>query len=171
PARFIFPRAFMFRCLSLFLLAAGPVVADCSTPDATFVQCRIEASTKILEVCAEQDAAVYRFGLPGRPEMELFEPYAMLDYQPWPGVGRDIWEEASFYNEEYRYTAFAGAERQVGTAETTQLFGGVIVSKDGEELARLDCDPDTVTFGFGTGLSEGKSRAGYSWIPGEGWVR
>jgi len=74
----------VIRCLSLCHLAAGPAVADCSTPHATFVQCRIEGSPKILEICAEQDAAVYRFGPPGRPEMELFEPYAMLDHQPWP---------------------------------------------------------------------------------------
>ncbi|MBY6118844.1 hypothetical protein [Mameliella alba] len=161
----------MIRCLSLFLLAAGPAVADCSTSESTFVQCRIAGSTKILEVCAEQDAAVYRFGPAGRPEMELFEPYAMLDYQPWPGVGRDIWEEASFRNEEYRYTVFAGVERQVGDTETSQRFGGVTVSRDGKDLARLECDPDTVTFGFGTGLSDGKSRAGYRWLPGEGWVR
>ena len=31
-------------------------------------------------------------------------------------------------------------------------FGGIDVAKNGEHLARIECVPDTVTYGFGGGI-------------------
>lgn len=162
----------MFRTLSLFLLAAGPAAAACSSADATFLWCRIQGSPKTLEVCAEWNGAVYRFGPPGRPELELFERYGPLDYEPWPGVGRDIWEAVTFYNGGYAYRVHGGVERQFdGGGSPTPQYGGVTVMKAGRDIATLDCDRYTVTFSHGDALMSGKARAGYRWEPGRGWTR
>ncbi len=159
----------MLRILPLFLLTAGPAFAACSSADASFLWCRIAGSPKTLEVCAEWNGVAYRFGPQGRPELELFETYAGLDYQPWPGVGMDIWENVTFYNGDYSYVVNGGVERQYDSYGSERSFGGVTVSKGGREIAWLECDRNAVTYNYGDALMNGKARAGYQWDPGSGW--
>lgn len=161
----------MFRLLPLILLAAGPAAAACSSADTTFLWCRIEGSPKQLEVCAEPYGAVYRYGPQGRPELELVERYDTLDYRPWPGVGRDIWEEVAFYNGGYTYLVHGGVDRQYqGNNLANAMYGGVTVSQGGREIASLTCERPAIDFPYSNGLSDGKARAGLRWEPGVGWV-
>lgn len=161
----------MLRLLPLFLLAAGPAAAACSSADSTFLSCRIEGSSKYLEVCADYSGAVYRFGPQGRPELELFAPYNTLDYRPWPGVGRDIWEEVAFYNGGYTYLVNGGVDRMATGNTEFADYGGVTVSRNGRDIASLTCDTYATEFRYSDGLSQGKARAGLRWEPGVGWLR
>ena len=42
-------------------------------------------------------------------------------------------------------------------------FGGIDVAKNGEHLARFECAPDTVTYGFGGGIYDAKVALGLEW--------
>lgn len=159
----------LFRLSALALmLSAGTAFATCSRTDATFVSCPVEGSGKWLEVCAEDWGAVYRYGLLGRPELELTEPYGALDYEPWPGVGRSIWETVTFYNGAYSYSVYISVDRM---DENVAPEGGVAVRKGEEVVASLTCAEGRADIGWTERLTEGKNRAGLTWDPSNGWSR
>ncbi|QRF65407.1 hypothetical protein [Ponticoccus alexandrii] len=149
-------------------LSTGAAFAACSTAEATFLSCPVEGSGKWLEVCAEDQAAVYRYGPSGHPELELVEQYGPLDYAPWPGVGRSVWETVTFYNGSYSYTVYISMDRM---DESAWPEGGVTVRNGGTDVAHLDCRPQEAQVGWTEGLTMGKERAGLRWDPGSGWIR
>lgn len=150
------------------VLSTSTAFAACSSSEKIFVSCPVQGSGKWLEVCAEDTAAVYRFGPSGHPELELVEQYGPLDYEPWPGVGRSVWESVTFYNGSYSYTAYITFDRMDGSAWPE---GGVTVRKGGSEVAHLECRPQEANVVWTEGFSMGKKRAGLRWEPGSGWVR
>ena len=132
------------------------------------MSCMIENSTKELSVCFTTETAFYRFGPVGEtPELELVEPVETLNYTPWPGVGRSIWESVQFHNAEYSYEVAAGFERPWGEEVYEDVpernFGGVVVRRNGKELTDLSCDRRSVDFTWTEDLSDAKRLWGYNW--------
>lgn len=132
--------------------------------------CQIEGRDTFLRVCFTPDTAFYRYGpLKSEPELEISEPVATLDYRPWPGAGRSIFEDVIFTNEGYRYGVFAGIDRmfddETEDDHPTPRFGGVSVKRGEDTLADLACDRATVDFDWGEELFEAKQALGYSWDP------
>ena len=120
---------------------------------------------KAVTVTHTDATATYRFGRPGREsELTITRPVADVHLTPWPGIGRTIWEEVTFFNEGHSYTLHASIERVYPDDENAEieahLFGGLIVRKGERELARLTCLPQTINFPWGTGLFDAKVGAG-----------
>ncbi|WP_375280424.1 hypothetical protein [Pseudooctadecabacter sp.] len=140
------------------------------------MSCQIDQSGQSLRVCFTADTAFYRFGPPkGEPDLEISQPLGFLDYQPWPGVGRSIFETVVFSNEGYDYTVFAGFDRMFGDEtekdHPSPRFGGVTVTRGEEELAALTCSRQTVDFAWGEGLFEAKQNLGYVWdFDSRSWI-
>lgn len=140
------------------------------------MSCQIEQSDSSLRVCFTADTAIYRFGSPKEePDLEITEPVGSLVYEPWPGVGRSIFETLVFSNEGYDYTVFAGFDRMFGDEteqdHPTPRFGGVTVSRGADELAALSCSRQTVDFVWGEGLFKAKQNLGYLWdFDSRSWV-
>jgi hypothetical protein len=128
---------------SLFLaltLLAAPAHAACQ-PDGEIFSCQI--GKKTLEVCHEGGALVYRFGPKGKAELTLSEPLETVTFNPWPGIGRYIWESIDFKNGDFIYRVYTSVER--GPDATTGLIGSVTVYEGETELAYLACDDGTPT--------------------------
>lgn len=156
----------------LFALFAftNPAWADCEVGEMTFMSCRIENSTSILRVCYDSQTVHYRFGAADQtPDLALSSSIAAVDYTPWPGVGRSIWEEIRFENDSYLYTVHAGFERMFDEEEYEDIphraFGGVSVTtgEDEAEVVTLSCERATVSFGWDDALFKAKNALGYAW--------
>ncbi|MCF2870018.1 hypothetical protein L0664_02965 [Octadecabacter sp. G9-8] len=142
--------------------------ADCLDGEGTFLSCRIADSENVLRVCFTATDTFYRFGPLGQtPDLELMEPIASVDYQPWNGVGRSISEAITFNTGPYSYLTYAGFERMFGEEEYEDIphrsFGGVTVTKNDTEIARLECDRSSVDFGWDVALFEAKQALGFVW--------
>lgn len=149
-------------------LLAGTAQGGCPTGEVSFLICRIQASDKSLSVCFDDQNAFYRFGVEGQqPELELTEPVATLDYEPWPGVSSTIWESVRFNNAGYQYEVYGAVERIYPEDEndeiTTRVKGGVHVTRGDQVVAELSCDPETLGFLWDEGLGAAKRNLGYSW--------
>ena len=145
--------ALAFACLATPALSCGVgqwEVFDCTLSDGK----------KQLRVCSTEEAANYSFAVPGQsPEIELFEPIDRLDYRPWNGVGRTLFEDATFNNESYSYSVYSVFDR---LTEGAMLEGGVVVKKDDVEIAHLRCDPGSVSARLDL-FYEFKARVGQCW--------
>ena len=141
--------------------------AACATNLQTFLSCEVGRSGKVLNVCFDDTIITYSFGRPGAPDLGLAETIADIDYTPWPGVGRSIWEEVRFENGEYSYITHAGFERMLGDEtdedNTDTHFGGVVVERGGDVIADLQCTPGTVDAPWGQELFLAKEAAGLTW--------
>lgn len=124
----------------LFALLPVPAAADCSGGDMVF-SCQI--GPKALELCHADGALTYTFGRAGKPELTLTEPLETVDFTPWPGAGRYIWEAVAFHNAGFSYEIHSGIER--GPDATTGREAALTVYEGETEIARLDCDADTAT--------------------------
>lgn len=145
---------------------ASPALADCGPGRELFMSCTVEGQGKRLEICFDRAVAVYRFGRPGAPELELAAPIAGLAYRPWPGVGSSIWEEVDFENAGHLYTVSAGVDRRAAGRDGDEagvMWGQVEVTRGGESLATLRCIPDSVAFPWTQALYLAKEAAGLSW--------
>ncbi len=154
--------------IMVLVVAACPAFADCPIGQEEFMSCNIENSKNVLSVCFDDTNAYYSFGPQGRsPDLALSEPIEMIDYTPWPGVGRAIWESLTFRNDEYSYTVVAGFDRMFGdeTEEDhpTPHFGEVQVKRDGETLVNLSCERGRTAFAWTPDIYEAKEAAGYEW--------
>ncbi|MEL6573809.1 MAG: hypothetical protein AAFQ64_19320 [Pseudomonadota bacterium] len=137
---------------------AAPVFASCDTP---FMKCTFQGGAKAVEICLSGSDVSYTFGRVGNAaELALSVPVVDVDYLPWPGVGSSIWETVTFYNDGYSYEVLVGFERN---PENPAHFGGITITKAGQELATLSCDPGSIDWGWGTDLFDAKAAAGLCW--------
>ena len=148
-------------CLSL----PAPAAAACQGEN--LFQCQI--GKKDLEVCRTGSAVSYSFGPKGKAEMQIATALSELDYQPWPGIGRAMWEAVSFHNGGVSYEVWSSFDR---LDENAQLEGGVNVIKGGKTVASLTCNKGSVEagldllYGAKEGIGQCWSRETHSWTPG-----
>lgn len=169
------------RWIELFLALSGvcmacPVWADCLAGQELFTSCQIADRATEVAVCFDDQIATYRYGpIGGAPELTLSESIAQVDFVPWPGVGRSIYEYVTFFNGAFSYEVGGGFQRPVDngeeTEENTEKYGWLTIEKDGEAVSSLECRPETVTYGFGGGIYDAKRAAGLEWDSGsKTWV-
>ncbi len=167
----------MMRAFFALLAFTSPAFAQCADGADTFLACRIEGSERRLEVCLASQNLTYRFGPPGAPELTLSAPVTAIDYTPWPGIGRTIYEELTFRSGDYRYVVFGGIERE-HDATTGEIiptrFGGVSVLPGADEtpLAAFHCAEGTVDFPWSEAIGDAKRLMGLTfdrqvqrWVP------
>lgn len=106
--------------------------------------------------------------------LEITTPIVDLDYLPWPGIGRNIWEAVTFSNDVYDYEVFTGFERgpDEGADGISPVYGGVVITRGALEIASLGCDEGMVKWGYGGGLYDAKAEAGQCWNshPDNNWT-
>lgn len=144
-----------------------PALAACDPP---FMGCTFNNGAKSVSICVDGDTATYAFGPTGEaPDLALRTPIAALDYQPWPGVGRTIFESVTFYNHDYSYTVISGVDRM--SADDSR-FSEVIVKQNEAEVAVLICDPDSVRWTYSPELADAKAALNLCWSgsPDTGWI-
>ena len=132
--------------LPAFAFAASMAQADCAR-DNISLSCQIENSTKHLTLCVENGVVTYTFGPKGAPELTLTEAVETVDHQPWPGIGRSIWEDTSLSNGDFTYEVWQSFDK-LEQNEDLAGAGGVTVTQNGETLVSLSCDPLTTKLGF-----------------------
>lgn len=145
--------------LSVLIGGAASARAACMPEEQTFMACQIEGSGKSLRVCFDDGTVHYRFGPLGQsPELALSSSVAKVDYTPWPGIGRAIWENVRFTNAGYIYEVYAGFDRM--SEDDSAGFGGVRISFGDKDVAVLTCATDALDFTWGEGLFAAKEAAG-----------
>ncbi len=141
----------------LLALASAPLLAGCPRGAQTVLSCAMKNGKK-LDVCILKDTIIYAYGArKARPELRLEEPVKTVRHTPWNGIGRTIWETAAFTNNGYSYEVYISYDKFDRKNE-----GGVIVSRDGKELARLECLSRGLDIGL-SAVSEAKEKAGICW--------
>ncbi|MCB6178886.1 hypothetical protein LHP98_12190 [Rhodobacter sp. Har01] len=145
--------------MSLALLAPSAALADC--PGEVVFSCPIKG--KVLEVCHDGSAAQYVFGRPGTPDLTIRESLATLAFQPWPGIGRTIWQSVRFQNDDVVYEVWSSVDKPMEeNAPDPDWAGGVIVTRADETLAELACsDPPDPP--FLDALYDAKVAVGQCW--------
>ena len=153
------------RCLACLSMVASSASA-CPSGSETFVSCTVEDGRKSLDVCLEGDVVTYRFGEVGQPpELAMSVPVRDVEFEPWPGWSRSIWEGVTFRRGDYAYEAFGGFDRMAGEGDevVVEPFGGVIVFRGEEPIAELNCDPGPTGYGFSSAIYDAKIAAGLCW--------
>lgn len=154
-----------FACCGI--LFGNLALAECPAGQEPFTSCKIEGQGTEVHVCFDDQMATYRYGpIGGAPDLVLSEAVAKVDYEPWSGVGKAISETVTFYSGGFSYEVGVGFERPFSEDEMAlgpQRFGWIDVAQNGQSLGRLQCIPDTVSFGFGGGIHEIKVAAGQEW--------
>jgi hypothetical protein len=141
------------------LLFPTAALADC--PGEVIFSCPIKA--KLLEVCIDGGQAHYVFGRPGTPDLTISESLKTLAFQPWPGIGRTIWQSVRFHNQDVDYEVWSSIDKQMEeNAPEPEWAGGVTVTRGDETLADLACSapPDPP---FLDRLFQAKEAAGLCW--------
>jgi hypothetical protein len=128
------------RILLPLLFLATPSFADCQDESLVF-SCKIKAQT--LEICHGKGALTYTFGPEGKPDLSIAEPLETVDFTPWPGMGRYIWEAVAFRNAGFTYEVWSSVER--GADATTGREAAVTVFEGDTEIARPVCDAGSIT--------------------------
>ncbi len=149
--------------IALCLLPA-PAFA-CPDGAETLVSCTIDQGAKRLETCLMGNYASYAFGPADRgPDLHLARPVTQIEMTPWPGVGRAIWEDFTFYSGLIAYRVHYSFDRNDGDA--AELQGGVDVLQGETVLASLSCDVGSVlSSGYGLPLFDAKIAAGQNYSP------
>lgn len=157
----------LFLSSLLFVASALPAIA-CPAGSETLVSCSLKGGSRVLTTCLQGDQVSYAFGRRGADaDLALQRNVREVNMVPWPGIGRSIWEEFTFDNEDTSYTVYYSQERD--PSAELPLTGGVIVDQGGKELAHLQCDPGSVqSSGYGLPLFEAKERAGQVYSLGAG---
>ncbi|WP_137110530.1 hypothetical protein [Rhodobacter sp. SY28-1] len=141
---------------ALFLaLLAAPAQAACQGDEA--FSCPI--GKKTVEICYWKGMLTYRFGPEGKPELTLNEPLETVDYMPWPGIGRAIWDSVVFTNQGVTYEVWSSFDR---LDENAVMEGGVNVMQGTKTLAALACDKGSVEAGLDR-ISDLKAGIGQCW--------
>lgn len=150
---------------SCFLGTGG--IAGCPQGQEPFASCEITGRNTEVFVCFDESQATYRYGAVGQtPDLELSVPIRDVDFRPWSGVGKSIVESVVFYNQGHSYAVYAGFDRPFSEEEMQRKdrhFGGLEVARDGEVLASFECEPETVSYGFGEGIYDVKTASGMQW--------
>lgn len=98
--------------------------------------CQIEGKQERLEVSVDAQNLIYAYGPSGQADMFLVQPYDSSALRPWGGVGSAIFESVVFQNNEYEYEVYTAIDRMT---ETHDIYAGVSVYKNGQELVNLPC--------------------------------
>ncbi len=157
----------MLRPIMFLLASSGLAHAACGPDQQTFLSCQIEGRNGQLNVCFDADIVTYSYGPARKPELTLFAPINTVAYTPWPGAGSTVWEVVSFTNADYTYATFGEIHRIFPDDPNDEIevrkSGGVIVTRGNDTIAQLSCDPDTIIFPWGEGLSDAKIAAGLTY--------
>lgn len=161
----------MGQCLGFSLVILGFLTsaaqADCPQGQYPFTSCRIEGRNTEVFVCHDDQVATYSYGpIGGAPDLFLSETIAHVDFEAWSGLGKAISESVTFYNGDYSYEVVGGFERPFSEEEMalgSRHFGWIDIAQNGERVSRLECVPETVTYGFGGGIYDVKVAAGLEW--------
>lgn len=147
------------RCILQSLLLLLPLTAHAQSQYDIF-SCTFNNGAKTVQVRVEGDVLTYDFG-DGRKstDLSLSIPLAEGTYLPWPGVGSEIWESVSFYNDAYTYEVWYSVERDPNGPPTA---GGIHVSTSGKPVAELVCDTGSVSRDFDS-LSDAMYASGMCW--------
>jgi hypothetical protein len=145
----------MRAALLLFVLVASPAWATCQEEE--IFSCPI--GKKVVEVCSWRGEVTYSFGRQGSPEIILYDPLETVDYTPWPGIGRAIWDMVAFQNEGVTYEVWSSFDR---LDENAVMEGGVNVMKGDDLLATLTCEKGKVDTALDR-ISELKAGIGQCW--------
>ena len=144
------------------LMSAGAGWALCASSEVPVFACTFSGGKKAVEICAGANRAHYAFGKRGQAaELSLSTAMSALEYRPWNGIGRSIHEEVTFRNAGHGYTVYFSFDRFADPPETGSA-GGIAVTKAGEELANLTCDPGSISNGIEQ-LYQLKLDAGQCW--------
>ena len=139
------------RFVIALILFSNPAWAECANNERTFLSCQFE-NGKAVEVCMSGEVASYRFGRAGQtPELALSLRFGEgAEAVPWPGVGSSIWEAVRLTNNDVIYEVYGGFDRFKALEEgVVAHFGGIYIEDaNGNELAHLECIPETVDFVF-----------------------
>lgn len=98
--------------------------------------------------------------------MSLSDTLTHVDFEPWSGLGKAISETVTFYNGDFSYEVGGGFDRPFSDEEMElgpQRFGWINVAQNGQSVSRLQCIPDTVSYGWGGGIYDAKVAAGQVW--------
>jgi hypothetical protein len=115
-----------------------------------YFRCEV-AGGKVAQLCGAEDGSwlTYQFGRPGEAEL-IYPP----DRSPSSfGAGEESWVRAqadyvAFERAEHRYILVnKSGSGAMGEGEMNN-FVGVVVQKNGEELARLPCVDEPMTHGL-----------------------
>ncbi|WP_306152917.1 hypothetical protein [Roseovarius sp. MMSF_3281] len=155
-----------FLGLSVFMAATGAARAEgCFGPGVPMFHCTVKGGAKTVDLCLQDQVAYYRFGPQGgMAEMLLARPVSEVYMMPWNGVGRTIYEEASFNNRAFDYTIHYAIDRIPQDGEVkVSVSGGVTVIKGDQTMAQLACDAGSVSVNDIYPLYEAKQAAGQCW--------
>lgn len=155
-------------CLASYGILIGTVaLADCPAGQEAFTSCQIEGRNTEVFVCFDDQVATYRYGpIGGAPDLFLSDTVALVDFEPWSGLGKAISEAVTFYNDGFSYEVGGGFDRPFSEEEMElgpRRFGWIDVAQNDRSLSRLQCIPDTVTYGWGGGIYDAKVAAGLVW--------
>ncbi|QYX55334.1 hypothetical protein K1T73_09415 [Roseovarius sp. SCSIO 43702] len=108
--------------------------------------CTFKNGAKRIEVCDAAwlagDMVSYGFlDARGTVEKETVLDKASLPYIPWSGVGGSATGSVIFPSGDHLYGVWMASER----VPDGEVEGGINVARDGAEIARLTCDPGSVT--------------------------
>ncbi|MBE2278345.1 MAG: hypothetical protein IAE87_18850 [Rhodobacteraceae bacterium] len=143
--------------IPLVLATMLPAVALAACPGEVLLSCPI--GRKHLELCLTPEAVLYSFGPKGNPELKLAVPVTEAAYQPWPGVGRTIWDSVQLFNGGITYEVWTSIDRD----DPAALWEGGINVLKGEALqAELTCAAGSVTNDL-TAIFAAKEAAGQCW--------
>jgi hypothetical protein len=140
-----------------FALLAAPAHAACQNDSEVF-SCQVGAKT--LQICHWKGALIYQFGAEDAWELSIAEPLETIEFTPWPGIGRYIWEKVAFPNKGYTYEVHTSVERD--PEATTGLTGSINVMQGDDMVANLDCDPGTASNSLDV-IYELKESIGQCW--------
>lgn len=150
----------VIKSVFAWVCMAGAALADCPGGTTTVLSCTLGGGAKTLSLCIDGETIRYDFGKTGQaPELRLSEPVAKVAHQPWPGVGRAIWEATTFSNAGYAYEVWMSVDRLI---EDAPQEAGVTVTKGDKTLAELRCDAGSVDAGFWA-VDDAKEAQGICW--------
>ena len=148
--------------ISIVLAVGQPAAAQCPGNQKTVLSCTMRDGARQVDVCIDGANITYAYGAPGAaPELTLREPVATVAHEPWPGIGRTIWEATTFINRGYAYQVAISVDRM---DESAPPQGSVTVMKAGETLAHLQCDTPGTVIGIWA-VSDAKEAQGLCWQP------
>ncbi len=136
------PAAALLAVLAAYPGAApaqpGPAASLCRPPETVLFTCRVGA--RMVSICGrtkEQGGAVYRYGRPGRLEVEAAD--LRRAFEGWPGGGGT---QAYADTPTHRYVVF---DRMVRTGfdeeghNIARMTQGLLVQSRGRTLSRQEC--------------------------------
>lgn len=158
----------LLSAILLILTSVQAAVAQCASPQDTFLSCTFSNGRKAVDVCVEGDKLTYRFGRVGSsPDLALSVSVIDAAYLPWPGIGRAIWERVTFQNQNTSYVVTGVIDRTYPEDESDEaqvdVRGMIEVVEGGETLAELECDAGSVDFAYGGSIYDAKIAANQCW--------